>query len=162
MEEKAQRWFGVVRIVFGLQFLWAFFDKLFGLGYSTTAAKSWLEGASPTAGFLKAGVSGWFASFYHNLSGIAWVDWLFMLGLLLLGIAFLFGIGMRLATWGGVVMMALMWSANFPPKNNPIIDDHFIYALTFIGLAAANSGDSYGFGKKWKETALVRSAPWLA
>jgi thiosulfate dehydrogenase [quinone] large subunit len=162
MEEKAQRWLGVVRIVFGLQFLWAFFDKLFGLGYSTTVAKSWLEGGSPTAGFLKAGVSGWFSGFYHNLSGVAWVDWLFMLGLLLLGIAFLFGIGMRLATWGGVALMALMWSANFPPKTNPVIDDHFIYALTFIALAAAHAGDAYGFGRKWKEAGLVRSAPWLA
>jgi thiosulfate dehydrogenase [quinone] large subunit len=69
---------------------------------------------------------------------------------------------MRLATWGGVALMALMWSANFPPKTNPVIDDHFIYALTFIALAAAHAGDAYGFGRKWKEAGLVRSAPWLA
>lgn len=162
MDEKAKRWLGIVRIVFGLQFLWAFFDKLFGLGFSTVAAKSWLNGGSPTAGFLKAGVSGTFVNFYHNLAGSSLVDWLFMLGLLFLGIAFLFGIAMRLATWGGVIFMTLLWSANLPPKTNPIIDDHFIYALTFLALGAANSGDTYGYGQKWRESALVRSLPWLA
>ncbi len=43
----------VLRIAFGLTFLWAFVDKLFGLGYATPAGKGWIDGGDPTAGFLK-------------------------------------------------------------------------------------------------------------
>ena len=66
----------------GLIFLWAFIDKVFGLGFATTADKSWIAGGSPTTGFLQFGVHGPFAGFYHSLSGIPIVDVLFMLGLL--------------------------------------------------------------------------------
>jgi thiosulfate dehydrogenase (quinone) large subunit len=41
-----------IRIGLGWIFLWAFLDKVFGLGYATTSAKSWLNGGSPTNGFL--------------------------------------------------------------------------------------------------------------
>jgi len=33
---------GILRISFGLIFLWAFFDKLFGLGFATASDKSWI------------------------------------------------------------------------------------------------------------------------
>ena len=35
-----QKWAGVVRILLGFTFLWAFVDKTFGLGFATT--KAWL------------------------------------------------------------------------------------------------------------------------
>ena len=38
----------LLRLALGVEFLWAFFDKLFGLGYSTPSARAWLEGGSPT------------------------------------------------------------------------------------------------------------------
>jgi thiosulfate dehydrogenase [quinone] large subunit len=43
---------GVLRIVMGLTFLWAFVDKMFGLGYATSPAQAWIHGGSPTKGFL--------------------------------------------------------------------------------------------------------------
>lgn len=48
----AYAWLAATRIAVGFLMLWAFLDKLFGLGYSTPAAKSWLNGGSPTNGFL--------------------------------------------------------------------------------------------------------------
>ncbi|VVJ21671.1 putative integral membrane protein SCJ12.13c [Amycolatopsis camponoti] len=42
----------VLRVVMGLTFLWAFIDKTFGLGYSTSSAQAWVSGGSPTKGFL--------------------------------------------------------------------------------------------------------------
>jgi len=47
-----QVWYAVaaMRILLGIIFLWAFVDKLFGLGFATSSAKSWLGGASPTSG----------------------------------------------------------------------------------------------------------------
>jgi thiosulfate dehydrogenase [quinone] large subunit len=43
-----------LRIALGWIMLWPLLDKLFGLGFATTAEKAWLTGASPTLGFLKS------------------------------------------------------------------------------------------------------------
>ena len=69
----AGRAFAVLRIAFGLTFLWAFVDKLFGLGYATKSGKGWIDGGDPTAGFLGKGASGPFESFYHSLVGDWWM-----------------------------------------------------------------------------------------
>src|SRR5688500_124311 len=90
----------VTRILIGLIFLWAFFDKLFGLGYATTGAKAWINGGSPTTGFLKS-VSGPFADAFHSIAGQPWADWLFMLGLMGIGAGLLFGIAVRLSVAAG-------------------------------------------------------------
>ena len=58
----------VLRIMFGFYFLWAFLDKTFGLGFATPAAKAWINGGSPTKGFL-SGSEGPFSGFYHALAG---------------------------------------------------------------------------------------------
>ena len=151
---------GVLRITLGSIFLWAFFDKLLGLGYSTLPAKSWLAGSSPTSGFLK-GAAGTFASQFQMLAGNPVVDWLFMLGLLGIGLALVLGIALRIATISGVVLMLLMWLAVFPPKTNPIVDDHIIYALVLMLLYKANAGDVLGFGKAWKKSSIVKNYPIL-
>src|SRR6059058_2844518 len=57
------------RISLGWIFLWAFVDKLFGLGHETTSAQAWIHGGSPTFGFLKKGAAGPFADFYHSIAG---------------------------------------------------------------------------------------------
>src|SRR5688572_220372 len=71
-----------LRISLGWVFLWAFLDKLFGLGRGTASEAAWINGGSPTAGFLGKGVSGPFEGMYHSIAGAAWADSLFMLGLL--------------------------------------------------------------------------------
>lgn len=77
----------LLRFALGFTLLWAFLDKTFGLGRATAPDKSWMAGGSPTAGFLKNAVQGPLADFYHSLAGNPVVDWLFMLGLLLIGLA---------------------------------------------------------------------------
>ena len=151
---------GLARIAFGWIFLWAFFDKLLGLGYSTLPAKSWLMGASPTTGFLK-GAAGTFAPFFNSLAGNMIVDWLFMAGLFGIGLALVLGIGMRIATYTGSLLLFFMWLAVFPPKTNPILDDHIIYILLLIGLYGAGAGDVLGFGKSWKKSSIVKQYPIL-
>ncbi len=154
-------WWGVIRICLGLIFLWAFFDKLFGLGFSTTVDKSWLLGNSPTAGFLKFSTQGPLASFYQGLVGNVFVDWVFMIGLLLLGIALTLGIGMRIAAYTGALLMILMYSAALPPKNHPFLDEHIIYALVLLALAASDAGKVYGLGNAWSKSRLVKKYPFL-
>jgi len=116
-------------------FLWAFFDKTFGLGFATTSDKAWVNGGSPTAGFLSFGTHGPFVGFFKSLSGMPTIDWLFMIGLLFIGLTLLLN---RFLVWGsiaGIVMMFLMWAALLPPENNPIVDEHVVYALVLAVLA---------------------------
>lgn len=153
----------IIRIALGWIFFWAFLDKLFGLGFTTGADKSWLAGSSPTAGFLSFGTSGPFAELFQSLAGMVWVDWLFMLGLCLIGCALMLGIGMRIAAVSGSVMLLLMYTAAFmPPEHNPLIDDHIMYTLILLTLPHLSAGDYWGLGKKWKALRLVRKHPWLA
>ena len=130
-----------LRLVMGLIFLWAFVDKLFGLGFTTKSENSWLNGGSPTSGYLMNAVHGPFAEFFKSLAGIVVVDWLFMIGLLFVGITLLVN---RFVIWGaiaGSVMLFLMWISAFPPANNPILDDHIVYILVLILLAQNTTTD---------------------
>jgi thiosulfate dehydrogenase (quinone) large subunit len=104
-----------LRITIGWIFLWAFLDKLFGLGYATPEARSWLNGGSPTKGFLSS-ATGAFAGFYHDIAGTGLANWLFMLGLVGIGVAFLLGIGTRIAAVAGAVMYVMMWSVHLPRR----------------------------------------------
>jgi thiosulfate dehydrogenase [quinone] large subunit len=149
-----------LRIVLGFTFFWAFIDKLFGFGYATPSAKSWINGGSPTKGFLSSS-EGPFASLWHNLAGTGFANWAFMLGLLGIGTALLLGIGQRLATGAGVLMYLLMWSVVLPPANNPVVDDHIIGALALVLLLAVGAGDTFGFGRWWKAQPVVQDNSWL-
>lgn len=149
MNANARRLLAVTRIGLGWTFFWAFIDKLLGLGFATESENAWIAGGSPTYGFLNFATSGPLAGFYQSLAGNPIIDALFMLGLLGLGIALLLGVGMRIASVGGPLLMLLMWSAHLPPENNPMIDQHIIYALMIPALAAAEAGKVWGIGEWW-------------
>lgn len=123
-----------LRYAMSFIFIWAFADKTFGLGYATTADKAWIAGGSPTSGFLLHGTSGPFATFFQSLAGSGIVEWLFMLGLLGIGLSLLLNKHLKWGAVAGIVMMLLMYLASFPPENNPLVDDHIIYILVFAVL----------------------------
>jgi thiosulfate dehydrogenase [quinone] large subunit len=158
-------WLAVLRISMGFIFLWAFLDKTFGLHYSTPSARAWIHGGSPTKGFLSSVEVGPFKSFFHSIAGDAWANWLFMLGLLGIGLALILGIGVRVAAVAGVILLALMWLAEFPPaqhtsagaltmSTNPFVDDHFLDAVVLIVLAETNAGGVWGLGRYVKNGLL--------
>lgn len=151
----------VLRIGYGLTFLWAFFDKLFGLGFATKPENAVLSGGSPTQGYLSNAAEGPFKDFYLSISGAAWADVLFMLGLLGIGLALTLGIGMRIACISAAVMYLLMWSVVLPPATNPVIDDHILGAIAVVVLGLVAAGDTWGLGRWWAKTPLVRRAPVL-
>ncbi|HET7396920.1 MAG TPA: DoxX family protein [Intrasporangium sp.] len=148
----ARRFLAGLRIIMGFTFLWPFFDKLFGLGYRTAADKGWLDGGTPAQGFMK-GAEGPFGSFFNNIAG-PWADWLFMAGLLGIGVALLAGAGLKLAAITGTLLLFLMYLVEFPlgrtgEFTNPLFDSHWIEALAIIVLAATYAGDTWGVGKWW-------------
>ena len=127
-----------LRIVMGFIFLWAFLDKVFGLGFATSPGKAWIEGGSPTSGFLSSAVKGPFVDFFHSLAGVAAVDWVFMAGLLFVGLTLIFN---KFVKWGavaGILMLLFMYLALLWPANNPIIDEHIVYILVLALLFLKN------------------------
>ncbi|MEV0494119.1 hypothetical protein [Streptomyces atratus] len=161
-----------LRILIGFVFLWAFLDKTFGFGYATASGKGWIDGGSPTKGFLSSVAAGPMESTFHAWAGDTWADWLFMLGLLGIGVAVMTGVALRPAAPAGTAMMALMWIAEWPPakhlsdgspsmSTNPFADYHVIYAVALIALAAAGAGATWGLGRVWARLPIVRDHAWL-
>lgn len=169
----------VLRIAFGFTFLWAFLDKLLAFGFSTGAVTNeagvrtgidfmakdgaWLNGGSPTFGFLTFGVPAHnpLQSMFNSMAGDTWVNVLFMAGLLGVGITLLSGVGMRIGTAAGALMYLFMWIASLPLENNPIVDDHLLGLISMVVLALGYAGNTWGFGKQWSKTSLVTKNPIL-
>lgn len=152
----------LLRISLGWIFLWAFLDKLFGWGFATEAGAGWIDGGSPTFGFLQFGAKGPFAEVFHGMAESVFVEWLFMLGLLGIGLALMTGVMMRIAGWAGAVLMLLMWLAVLPPEHNPFMDDHIIYALLLLWMAYNPScGNKLGLGTWWNKMDFVQKYPFL-
>jgi thiosulfate dehydrogenase [quinone] large subunit len=168
----AAKLLAATRIATGFVFLWAFLDKLFGLGYATPDKNAWINGGSPTKGFLGGVDHGPFQNLFNDMAGNVWADRLFMLGLAGIGLAVMAGIGMRVAAVSATVMMLLMWVAEWPlaqhtstgeltRSTNPLMDYHIIYALVLLTLAALYAGRYYGLGERWARLDIVRRNPWL-
>ena len=169
----------VLRIGFGVTFLWAFLDKLLALGFSTGAVVNdegartgidflakdgaWVNGGNPTEGFLAFGVPAHnpFKGIFEAMAGDTWVNVLFMVGLLAIGVSLLTGVGMRIGTAAGALMYLLMYTASLPLENNPIFDDHLLGAITMVVLAAGYAGNTWGLGRTWSNTELVQKNPIL-
>ena len=161
----------MMRILLGLVFLWAFVDKLFALGYSTGRAPdgtidrfgpaAWIHGGHPTKGFL-TGASGPFADVYKSMAGHPVVDWLFMLGLLGVGLALVLGVALRPAAIAGGALLVLIRVAIWSPENNPVIDQHVIYVLLLVALAMAGAGRRWGLARRWESLPIVKRVPFLA
>lgn len=164
---------GVGRLAIGFTFLWAFLDKAFALGFATGTDQegnvdrfgdaAWINGGSPTEGFLSFGVpaDNPFHGFFTGLAGNAWVDWLFMLGLLGIGVTLLLGIGMRIGTAAGALMYAFMYAAVLPLENNPVVDDHLVGIIVMAVLALGAAGTTWGLGHWWNRTEVVENHPVL-
>lgn len=152
---------GIIRLALGWIFLWPFLDKTFGLGHETVSADAWIHGGSPTSGFLGHATSGPLAGFYHQFAGHGWADWLFMIGLLGIGVALIAGVATRLAAGAGALLLVLMWSAVLPPANNPVIDEHLIYAAVLVLLALAGAGRTLGMGRRWEKLDFVKNRSFL-
>jgi thiosulfate dehydrogenase (quinone) large subunit len=168
----AARALAVLRIATGFVFLWAFLDKTFGLAYSTPTDRAWINGGSPTNGFLSHVEVGPFQSIAHTIAGTWWADTLFMTGMAAVGIALIAGIGLRVAAASGALIMAMMWLAELPldrfttagepsGSTNPITDYHLIYAVVLVVLAAGYAGHTWGLGRIWARLPLVQRNRWM-
>jgi len=156
----------VLRILLGSVFLWAFLDKMFALGFATGKSPkgvihrfgpaAWIHGGSPTKGFLSFGVHGPFAGTFKAMAGNPAVDWLFMLGLLGVGLALVLGVALRPAAVAGILLLFMIRVAIWTPANNPLIDEHAIYIILLACMPIVGAGNRWGFGKIWQSLPIVR------
>ena len=161
----------VARIVIGFTFLWAFLDKLFGLGFATPSARAWINGGTPAQGFIK-NIDGPFASYFQVFAN-PFGDWLFMAGLLGIGVAMIAGAGLRIAAAAGTLLMVFMFLAEWPTatalvdgkvvsgSTNPLVDSHWHEALLLIISAVTLAGDTWGVGKWWGNLGFVKRHSFL-
>lgn len=161
----------ISRMVIGFTFLWAFLDKLFGLNFSTPAENAWINGGSPAQGYI-GGIEGPFAGFFSIFAN-PFGDVLFMVGLAGIGIALMAGAGLRIAAVTGTLLLLFMFLADLPSatamvdgelvrgSTNPLVDSHWHEALLVIIPALTLAGDTWGLGRWWGSTDLVRKNPWL-
>ena len=174
---------GALRLMMGWTFLWAFLDKTFGLGFATgrdadTGAivfggpTAWIHGGSPTVGVLGFALKGPFKGFYQSVTGYqmgaagptvsAWVNWVFMLSMLLIGTALVLGVFTRLAAIGGAIWMVVFYTATaIWPDNNPFLDEHLVFLVVLIGIAYVGAGRYLGSGKAWERVRFVKKHPIL-
>jgi len=172
----------LTRIAIGFVFLWAFFDKLLGLGRSTcmtvsedgttyntnflcspdpkAGGGSWIHGSHVTQGYLVYGgnPNSPFHSFFVSLGAQRWTDWVFMIGLLAIGAALMLGIGTKIAMVSGTLMLVFMYLTQMWPTTNPFLDEHLVYSLAIIGIVLVELGhQSIGFGKVWRKAVGEKS-----
>ncbi|GAB6899619.1 hypothetical protein [Kineosporia succinea] len=172
LSSGAAKLFAVLRILVGFIFLWASIDKTFGLGYSTSSEKAWINGNSPTKGFLGSIDQGPFASLFNNMAGNVVVDVLFILGMFAIGVAVIAGVAMKISAVSGSLIMAMMWLAEWPMaqttgageptgSTNPFMDYHIAYALVLFALVAVAAGKTWGLGNVWEKLPVVSSQKWM-
>ena len=165
----ARRVLAALRIAFGLTFLWAFLDKTFALGFHTGYDQTgqldrfgdaaWINGGSPTEGFLAFGADGPFKGFYNSIAGAPVV-----------GRAvharparhrprahLRFRDAPRVVA--GVTMYVLMWTVVMPPENHPFLDEHVLGALTIAVLGLYHAGDTWGLGTGWPSCRWSSATP---
>ncbi len=172
LSPAAAKLFAVLRVATGFVFLWAPIDKTFGLGWSTASEKAWVNGNSPTKGFLGSIDQGPFASLFNNMAGNAVVDVLFILGMFAVGVAIIAGVAMKIAAVSGSIIMAMMWLAEWPlaqttasgeptGSTNPFMDYHITYALVLFALVAVAAGKTWGLGNVWEKLPVVKNQKWM-
>lgn len=147
---KVRYWILALRLAIGWLFLYAGISKLVHVGgWSAKGFLSHLEGP--------------LAPLFATLAGNAIVDWLNVLGLTLIGLAFVLGLATRFAAFWGIVLMSLYYLAEFPPREDylVLVDEHLIYAVVLLGFALFGAGELWGLDKRIEKTKFFRKHRWL-
>lgn len=135
LERNEMKWVALLRVVLGWFFFYAGITKVLNPAWT---AQGYLVGAKTFTGLYQ-----WLAS--PGMIGL--VNFVNEWGLTLLGVSLILGIGVRLSSVLGAIMMLLYYfpASTFPyVANGFIVDTHIIYAATLILLATLRAGRYYG------------------
>ena len=150
MSHTARIMLTALRIALGWMFFYAGITKVLN---PTWTAEGFLRNAKAFPEFFH-----WFAL----PANIGWVNFMNEWGLTLLGVALILGIGVRLASILGIVLMALYYFPLGLPKPNAtsyLVDQHVIYALVLAFFIAVRAGRTYGLDAWCADLPICRRFP---
>jgi len=153
-KDNGASFLAVVRILFGIMFLWAFLDKMFGLGMETPLNQGLIQGYSPSA-YLMYMSDNTFYPLFSIFAGNIVTDAVLMVGLLLMGTALILGIASKITTVATISFLFLMMLVVFPPTDN-IVDYHLIYIVMMFAVYLGHGFSRIGFEGRWLESKLVK------
>lgn len=142
MTSKAKISLFLLRTSLGFMFFSSAFSKIINQDWS---ALGYLEKAKTFSGFYQ-----WLAS----PANIGWVNFLNAWGMLLIGLALVFGFATKLASFFGILLMLLYYLPilQFPyADKNLIVDQHIIYILVFLLLISFDAGKIWGLDNLFKK-----------
>lgn len=142
----------LLRITMGWMFFYAGITKVLNSSWS---ASGYLQGAKSFNGFY-----GWLT----NPGILPIVNFVNEWGLTLLGISLILGIGIRLASILGAVMMLMYYLAldfPYPNTHSLIVDEHIIYASALLLLASLRAGRAWGLENWCSNLPICRKYPKL-
>ncbi len=117
-----------------------------------------------SAGFLSgAQFSGFFNLFLSPLI-LPFIDFLNEWGAIMIGLSFIFGVGVRLSSYFGAIMLMLYYFAHGfprPDEHTYIVNLHVIFSLVFLYLGSINAGSVYGLSEWLKQLSIFRDCPRL-
>ncbi len=151
-DRSDRKFLAALRIALGWLFFYAGITKVLNPAWS---AKGYLLGAKTFSGFYA-----WLAS--DGVLPI--VDFLNEWGLTLIGAALILGLFTRISALLGAAMMILYWFPvlDFPKVDHGfLVDDHVVYALALLALAAFRAGRTWGLDARWAKLPLNAKIPKL-
>lgn len=155
MSNAQETIWSVIRVLLGFTFFWAFIDKVWGFGFATAPENAWLAGGDPTYGYLMYATKGPFAEFFQSLAGVELVTWLFMLGILFVGVTLLSGVMIRFGALAGMALYTSFYISGFiPPEHNPIVDEHVINFTLMVGIFLFTP-TRFSVARWWQSMSLV-------
>lgn len=139
----------LTRVSLGWVMFYAGITKIMNPNWS---ASGYLKGAKTFSGFY---------TYLTDPSILPVINFVNEWGLTLLGISLILGIGVRLSSVLGAVLMLMYYfpSLDFPKIGTTayIIDEHIIYALVMIYFATVRDSRGYGLEDWFSRTFLSRS-----
>ncbi len=118
----------LLRLGMGILFFWAGYTKLIDPAWS---AAGYVSGSKTLTGFY---------SWLLQPGILPVINFLNEWGLTLIGLALIFGVFVRFASFFGIIIMILYYLPIFPPAHG-LVDEHIIYSLVFLILMGFGAGE---------------------
>lgn len=144
----------ILRIMMGWTFLYASSHQLFNPAFS---AAGFLGNAKTFAGFY---------AFFASPGMLPVTNFLVMWGHFLIGVSLILGIGVRVSSSFGALLVVLYYfpRLQFPfvdGPNNFIVEYHLVYAVVLVYLGAIHAGRIWGLEDWVKHWTFVERSPVL-
>ena len=152
MSDIEKKWLAFARIAMGWLMFYAGITKIMDPAWS---AEGYARSAKTLPGLY---------TFFASAGQIDWVNFVNKWGVTLIGVSLILGIGVRLSSSLGAVLMVFYYLPvlDFPyaGEHSYIVDEHIIYALVMVYFAIVRAGRFFGL-EEWFSQTFLKKLPKL-